>query len=109
MVAGWLACFFFSILYGLKFTDDQVRPRLQTCEAPVAGVSRNLTVCVNRRAPTQATSWLTSFAISVATSVIVLQSLTALLGGLLATVLSTAVVGSAIAALAVGTEMVSMS
>ena len=55
----------------------------------------------------QAAAWLSSFGISVLFSVVVLQSFTAMVGGLLATVVSTAAVGSAIGALAVGAELMS--
>ena len=56
-------------------------------------------------APLQANAWLSSFAISVAVSIAVLQTLKALMGGVLATALSTAAVGTAITVLAVSADI----
>ena len=70
-----------------------------------------LTACEDVRADCvlattgQTNAWLSSFAISVAVSIVVLQSLKAMMGGLLATVLSTVAVGSIVAALAVGADI----
>ena len=53
MGLGWLLCFYVTILYGVTFTDDE------------------------------ANAWLVSFVISIASSILLLQSLTALLFGLI--------------------------
>ena len=56
----------------------------------------------------QVIAWLSSSAISIALSVLVLQPAKALMGSVLASVASTAAVATAIAAMALTTEMNAM-
>ena len=63
--------------------------------------SNALTRALIRVDDTQATAWLKSFAISVATSAIVLQTLKALIGGTVASMIGSLAVVSAVIAFSV--------
>ena len=127
---GWLLCFYTTILYGVKFTDDEVcspraRPRsIHACMMayrltldtfmyagarstpippfdPAAGFPSLITI--------QADAWLSSFAISVVLSAVVLQSLRAIATGFLAVIVASTAVVATIAAFGLGTNVVAMA
>jgi len=70
--------------------------------------AQGMRVCA-RHVSTQVTAWLVSSAVSIALSVLILQPAKALLGGLLASVLTVAATASALAVVAVTTEMVALN
>jgi hypothetical protein len=79
LLAGWVVSFYFTLLYGISFTYDQ------------------------------ANAWLASFAISVATSFVVLQSVSALMSSIASTIFTVAAVGTAVGAVAASAELMAMS
>jgi len=56
----------------------------------------------------QASAWISSFFISVLVSIIILQSLKAIMGGTLTTLMSTVVVGALAGAIAISADMMAL-
>jgi hypothetical protein len=101
LLAGWVVSFYFTLLYGISFTYDQVRTRWRGPRAH----TRAERACV----AAQANAWLASFAISVATSFVVLQSVSALMSSIASTIFTVAAVGTAVGAVAASAELMAMS
>ena len=132
---GWLLCFYTTILYGVKFTDDEVcfphaHARDRSMHAwQMPADSRHVPACMRAGARSrhpfpavfdpatgfpslitiQADAWLSSFAISVVLSAVVLQSLRAIATGFLAVIVASTAVVATIAAFGLGTNVGAMA